>query len=158
MNKFKLFSYRFLYLLCGIILIYMTITGSECQDALNAIVPEVPGDIVGNWKLIEQTGSLQDICPDETVIFQTSGQAQLTCPNSNTITRNFEVVSNVLTYTQTSISYNMEYSNNNQELLLSGSNVDRNLKYQRVVTASDPVINAPLNKSNNFINSSDESR
>lgn len=158
MNKFKLISNRSLYFLCGLIMVYMTVTGSECQDALNALVPEVPGDIVGNWKLIEQTGSLQDICPDETVVFQSSGQALLTCPNSNTITRNFEVVNNVLTYTQTSISYNMEYSNNNQELLLTGSNVSRNLKYQRIVTASEPVINAPLDRLNNFINSSDERR
>ena len=158
MNKFKLFSNRILYLVCATILVYMTITGSECEDALNSLIPEVPGEVVGNWKLIEQTGSLQDICPDETVVFQSSGQAQLTCPNSNTITRNFEVVNNVLTYTQTSISYNMEYSNNNQELLLTGSNVSRNLKYQRIVTASEPVINAPLNKQNNFINSSDERR
>lgn len=158
MNKFKLISNRSLYFLCGLILVYMTVTGSECQDALNALVPEVPGDIVGNWKLIEQTGSQQDICPDETVVFQSSGQAQLTCPNSNTITRNFEVVNNVLTYTQTSISYNMEYSNNNQELLLTGSNVSRNLKYQRIVTVSEPVINTPLDRMNNFINSSDERR
>ncbi|HAY33658.1 MAG TPA: hypothetical protein PK536_06655 [Ignavibacteria bacterium] len=155
MKKNYLIGKGILSVLSISILMYLTITGSECEDALNAIAPDVPGDIVGSWKLTEQTGSAQDICPNETVVFQTSGQAQLTCPNSNTITRNFQVVNNVLTYTETSISYNVEFANSNQELLLTGTNVNRNLKYQKIVTAPDPIINAP---GTDFINSSDKRR
>jgi len=155
MNKHKSLYKGFLTFISVSIIFFLTITGSECEDALNSIAPDVPGDIVGNWKLTEQTGAAQDICPDETVVFQTSGQAQLTCPNSNSISRNFQVVNNVLTYTETSISYNVEFANSNQELLLTGANVNRNLKYQRVITAPEPIINAPQN---DFINSSDEGR
>ncbi|MBS1517068.1 MAG: hypothetical protein JSS91_03185 [Bacteroidetes bacterium] len=155
MNNKNTILKRILCTVCGILLIYLTVTGSSCQDVINAISPTIPSEYIGSWKLVEQTGSAQDICSNETVVFQSSGQAQLTCPNSNTITRNYEVSNNVLTYTETSVSYNAEFSGNQQVLTLRGANVNRNLKYEKIATDIKPVTDAP---ENNSINSSDERR
>ena len=129
----SIYNLKFLKLLVSLSLIALSITGSECNEILedNSVIPQ---EIVGDWKLIEQTGALQDICPDENVNFQSGGVATLTCPNASAITRNFEVVNSVLTYTQTNISYGLQILDNGK-LLLTGQNVSRNLKYEKIITA-----------------------
>ena len=48
---------------------------------------------------------------------------------------NFEFANNILTYTETSIAYDVEFSDTNNEIALYGRNVSRNLFYQRIVTS-----------------------
>lgn len=139
---------RLLKVFILIILIFITTTGGDCEKILTG-GGSVPSEMVGNWKLIEQTGALQDICTDETINFQSNGVAVLTCPNSTAINRNYSVSNNVLTYTETSVSYEIQFLNSNSELLLLGSNVSRNLKYQKVITADNSVKHVVTANSNN---------
>ncbi len=114
------------------ILIALPLTGSDCEKALvnNGNVPQ---QMLGNWKLVEQTGALIDICADETINFQVNGIAILTCPNSNSISRDFRVENDVLTYTQTSVAYTIQ-TLTNDSLYLLGQNVSRNLRYLKIIT------------------------
>ncbi len=139
-NKIELL--RFLILL---ILISFAVTAGDCEKILDG--GSIPSELVGNWVLIEQTGALQDICADETINFQSSGIAQLTCPNSGTRSRNFSVQNNILTYTETDVSYDIEFINNN--LNLYGRNVSRNLKYQRIITDNIPIVYEGITLSKN---------
>ncbi|MBX7043795.1 MAG: hypothetical protein K1X85_12930, partial [Ignavibacteria bacterium] len=91
------------------------------------------------WKLVLQTGAQQDICTDETVNFQDNGIAILACPNSQQISRQYTVSNNVLTYTETSIAYDVVFSNNQQTLELKGKNVSRNLTYSKQTTSPADV-------------------
>lgn len=133
------------------LLIFLSISGSECEKILqeNGTIPQ---EIAGNWKLSLQTGALQDICQNETVNFQLTGVAQLTCPNSATITRNFTVLNNSLQYTQTSVSYKIQ-TLNNDTLYLLGQNVSRNLLYLKI---SADEMNVPGDAKTNSSNSSDK--
>lgn len=115
--------------------ILLSLTGAECEKLLTNN-PNTPQEMVGNWRLVEQTGSLQDICINEVVLFQLNGIALLKCPEGMEISREFNVINNVLTYTQTSVTYNIE-TLNTQELFLIGTNVSRNLKYQKIITDTD---------------------
>lgn len=144
--KRKLKLYRFLIFL---LLISFSVIAGDCEKTLSGGGGEVPADLVGNWKLIEQTGALQDICNNETINFQSSGVAQLTCPNSTAISRNYSVQNNVLTYTETSVSYDIQFSNNNSNLILNGRNISRNLKYEKIVTDNVPVHSGKNNSVNN---------
>ena len=150
-NHFKLFLFK---LLPVIILVCMTAFGSDCENSSNSNGNTIPQEILGNWKLIEQTGALQDICPNETVVYESSGIATLTCPNANSITRNFSVSNNVLTYTQSGISYGLQILDNGN-LYLTGQSVSRNLLYQKV---TDSVINNSINKKAESNNSSEEGK
>jgi hypothetical protein len=125
---------KILQSLIALILISLSVTGSDCDKVLSNN-GSVPSDLIGEWQLVSQTGALQDICPLETVNFQSTMVALLTCPGSNPITRDFEISNDVLTYTQTSISYDVEITNENSELALYGRNVSRNLFYERNITA-----------------------
>lgn len=129
-------------------LISLIITGSDCEKILEG-GGNVPADIVGSWKLIEQTGAQQDVCPDEVANFQSGGVAQLTCPNSASINRDFSISENILTYTQTSVAYDVEFSNSNQNLMLYGRNVSRNLKYEKIVTDIFPSKKTEINTTSN---------
>ena len=84
---------------------------------------------------------MQDICPDENVNFQSNGIALLTCPNSTQISRDFNVSNNVLNYTQSSVSYDVVFSNNSQTLELKGKNVSRDLTYQKLSMNEAPPVN-----------------
>ncbi len=127
--KDKSMKGRVCLLLSAAALMYMMFSGSDCNELINQ--QSVPESLVGNWKLTLQTGALQDVCPEETANFQTSGTAVLTCPNSTSVSRSYSVSNNVLTYTETSISYDVVFSNNNQTLELKGKNVSRNLTYTK---------------------------
>lgn len=142
---------KLLHALTVLILISLSITGSECDKVLSDN-GNVPGILLGDWQLASQTGALQDICPQERVNYQSSFIAQLTCPGSTPITRDFEIENDVLTYTQTSISYDVEFSENDTKLALYGKNVSRNLFYEKVITSVNPP--APEEKTE-FNNSSE---
>ncbi len=126
-------------MMSAMILLFLMFSGSECNELLTE--PNVPQAMVGNWKLVLQTGALQDICPDENVNFQSNGIALLTCPNSSQVSRNYEINNNVLNYTETSVSYDIVFSNNDQTLELKGKNVSRNLTYQKLSMNELPPVN-----------------
>lgn len=133
------------------ILIMLSVTGSDCEKVL-VDDNTVPQELIGDWQLTDQTGAQQDICPQEVVTFQSTGIAKLTCPGSDEISRDFTLENNILSYTQTSIAYDAEFSEDNLNLSLYGRNVSRNLFYQKIVTAD---IQNSSNKKTDFINSSD---
>ncbi|MDQ3021331.1 MAG: hypothetical protein M3R36_12290 [Bacteroidota bacterium] len=118
-----------------ILLISLSLTGGNCEKILQND-PVVTGEIIGDWQLIEQTGALQDICDDETVNFSSTGIALLTCPNATSISRNYSIVNNELLYTQTTISYNIEFSQDFLVLYMTGIGVSRNLTYQKIITGN----------------------
>ncbi len=105
-------------------------------------------DLFGDWKLTSQTGALLDICPDEIVTFHSSMLAHLVCPGSDTIRRNFEIENDILTYTETSISYDIDITENGTKLSLKGRNVSRNLFYDKNIAASRNFNISKLNSNN----------
>ncbi len=151
MGKNNIKSVRIIQSFIIMTLVMLSVTGSDCDKVL---VDEgsVPQELIGNWQLTEQTGAQQDICPQEVVTFQSNGIAKLTCPGSDQIARDFTLQNDILTYTQTSIAYDSEFSDNNTKLYLYGRNVSRNLFYQKKVTAD--IKNGSSNNAD-FINSSD---
>jgi hypothetical protein len=149
-NRYKSIS-RVIQIFIVLILITLTVTGSDCEKVL-VNQNTIPQELIGDWQLKEQTGAQQDICPQEVVTFQSTGIAKLTCPGSDQIARDFTLENNILSYTQTSISYDAEFSDDNLNLSLYGRNVSRNLFYQKIVTAD---IQNDNNKKTDFINSSD---
>lgn len=113
-----------------LLLISFSFLGGNCDKILEN-QNDVPEEMIGDWILSAQTGALQDICDGEVVNFQSTGIAKLTCPQSETITRNFKVESGELTYTETSVVYSIE-TLNNDTLYLLGENVSRNLLYLKI--------------------------
>lgn len=149
-NKYKSIS-RVLQVFIVMILISLSVTGSDCEKVL-VDDNTVPQELIGDWQLTGQTGAQQDICPEEVVTFQSTGIARLACPGADQIARDFTFENDVLSYTQTSIAYDAEFSDDNLNLSLYGRNVSRNLFYQKIVTAD---IQNSSNKKTDFINSSD---
>ena len=149
-NKFNNYR-RIIQSIIIMILIMLSVTGSDCEKVL-VDDNTVPQELIGDWQLTDQTGAQQDICPQEVVSFQSTGIAKLTCPGSDEISRDFTLENNILSYTQTSIAYDAEFSEDNLNLSLYGRNVSRNLFYQKIVTAD---IQNSSNKKTDFINSSD---
>lgn len=141
-----------LHYLTVLILISFCLIGGDCEKVLENN-PGIPTRLVGNWVLDQQTGALQDVCPGENAVFQSDGVAQLTCPNEGSISRNFDVENNLLTYSQTSVSYEIEFIENDTEVWLYGTNVSRNLKYRKIITADTP---AAIPQNSDFINSSEK--
>jgi hypothetical protein len=139
----------FIASISAMLLLYIMFSGSDCSEVTNE--PSVPDAIQGNWKLVLQTGALQDICPDEIVNFQSSGIAILTCPGSEAISRDYTVSNDILTYTETSIAYDIVFSNNQQTLELKGRNVSRNLTYSKQSAALPDQISG----SGNYTTSAD---
>lgn len=132
-NNLKNNSFIMLMKTCLLGLIaFLPLTGGDCAKVLEGVNGNVPAEMVGNWKLIEQTGALIDICADETINFQSTGIAILKCPNSESISRDFRVENNTLTYTQTSVAYTIE-TLTNDSLSLLGQNVSRNLRYLKII-------------------------
>lgn len=154
MNFFLKNKHKIKWVLILFIFISFSFLSADCEKVL-VNNTNIPQEMVGNWLLIEQTGALQDICADETVTFESNGIATLTCPGSGSITRDFNVENNVLNYTETSISYNIEISTDNQFLSLYGIDVSRNLTYQKIITFNT-VSGEP--KKANFNNSSEFGR
>ena len=128
----KIKSFHFISVL---ILISLSVSGSDCDKLLdnNTIVPEA---IIGDWVLDTQTGALQDICSGETVKFQSTNIALLTCPNATTISRDFTIENTTLKYTQSAVSYEIDVLNNDT-LSLIGQNVSRNLVYLKIPSSEN---------------------
>jgi len=143
-NKIHNRIFRFILIF---FLIALPLAGSDCEKALISN-GNVPQQMVGNWKLVEQTGALIDICAGETINFQVNGVAVLTCPNSNSISRDFRVENNLLTYTQTSVEYSVQ-TLTNDSLYLLGQNVSRNLRYLKIITDDGFITNGDAQRLNN---------
>jgi len=146
-NRNRIFQFLLLFSFIAI-----SLTGSDCEKILENN-GNVPQQMLGNWKLVEQTGALIDICADETINFQVNGVAILTCPNSNSISRDFRVENDALTYTQTTVVYTIQ-TLTNDSLYLLGQNVSRNLRYLKIIT-DDAVL---TNRGSTVLNNSSEVR
>jgi hypothetical protein len=112
--------------------------GGSCQDVLNTILQPPPADLEGDWQLIYNAGTTNDICRGELVNFPstTGGVARLQCPGGTAIDRNYTVTGTTLEYTQTGTTYEIAFTQNN-ELVLDGSATNgRVLYYAAVVTGS----------------------
>lgn len=121
-------------IITALMLVSLTLVGSDCEDVINQIT-QPTGDLTGNWTLIYNAGTLLDICPGETVNFPNAsgGDATLTCPNQNGITRTYSVSGSTLTYTSSGIEYNVSFTQNN-ELVLTGINNNRILYYSNSIS------------------------
>ena len=129
----------FIYSLIVAGIMYLSITGADCEALLGAGGVNDTALAGTSWQLDRVTGALQDVCPGETVNFGSGGSADLTCPGSSTVSRNYTVNNSVLTYTQSGVTYNID-SLNNSRLVLRGTNVSRNLYYDRIVTTTNPPV------------------
>lgn len=107
----------------------LPLTGSDCEN--NVLGGGTTGNIIGTWNLTHMAGYLQDVCEGEQVTFDTTGTATLQCPNMNPITRSYTVSNNVLTYTETSIQYDVT-TLTNTTLVLTGKNIGRTLTYTKI--------------------------
>lgn len=131
---------RILKLILFLTLISFPLIASDCNNLLNnqAAAPET---FVGNWRLVQQTGALQDICPQENVVFRSDGVAELTCPEGETILRVYSISGTELNYDQTSLQYQYEFEENDQKLNLYGVNVSRNLFYEKITADNINKVN-----------------
>ena len=124
-------------IITALMLVSLTLVGSDCEDIINQINtgnctnPQFTGD----WTYIYNAGTLNDICPGETVNFpsSTGGTATLTCPNQTPVQRLYTVSGDVLTYTETSTEYNISYDDQ-CNLVLTGINNNRILYYSNTIT------------------------
>jgi len=126
------------------ILVYLSVftfafLGTDCQKIINSLT--TGQDITGNWQLVRQTGSQQDICLGETANFQTNNVALLQCPGQTQISRTYSTSNGILSYTETSIQYDYTVQTNNgtTQLILTGKNVNRTLTYNKMI-ADKPVV------------------
>lgn len=122
------------------------LVGSDCEN--NVLGGGTTGNIIGTWNLTHIAGYLQDICEGEQVTYDTTGTATLQCPNMNPITRSYTVSNNVLTYTETSIQYDIT-TLTNSTLVLTGKNIGRTLTYTKNPADSYSSYE-PENKNNGF--------
>lgn len=146
-------------IITALMLVSLTLVGSDCEDIINQVTqdPCTTGDITGNWTYIYNSGTLMDICPGEVVNFpnNTGGTATLTCPNQSGIARNYTVSGQTLTYTETSVQYQICFDSDGH-LVLKGLNTARTLYYSSSI--SDKKItegNVTNDKKASNINSSE---
>ena len=124
-------------IITALMLVSLTLVGSDCEDFINQINQEpcTGGDITGTWTYIYHSGTTLDICPGEVVSFpnNSGGTATLTCPNQSAINRNYTVSGQTLTYTDTSIEYQVCFDGSGN-LVLRGINTDRVLYYSSSIS------------------------
>lgn len=144
-----------------LMLVSLPFLGSDCEDVINQINqdPCAGGDITGNWTFIYNSGTLLDICPGETVNFpnNTGGTATLTCPNQSGISRNYTVSGQTLTYTETSMQYQVCFDNQGH-LVLNGINNNRILYYSSSISDKPQITNGNQDKITSNNNSSEIKR
>lgn len=120
-----------------LMLVSLPMLGSDCEDIINQVTqdPCTTGDITGNWTYIYNSGTLLDICPGEVVNFpnNTGGTATLTCPNQSGITRSYTVSNQILTYTETSVKYQICFDSDGH-LVLNGIGTGRTLYYSSSIS------------------------
>ena len=127
-------------------LIALPLSGSDCQQVLTGS----SGSIEGTWKLVYNSGSNHDICPGETVNFQTNGIAILQCPPYiQTINRNYTVSNGILTYTETGVEYRIDNVTAYDLQLTSLNGVNRVLNYSKVSITDYPMSSIPADTKNN---------
>jgi len=139
-----------------LIIISFSFIGSDCNEILENLSGGCTGnqvDLIGKWKFSQNMGGIRDICLGEIVEFTSGGTAYLTCPNQNTITRNYTVSNNVLTYTQTNIQYCI--TGDADELQLTGMNNNRVLYYVKVIVNDNISNQTPEQESVSSKNSSE---
>lgn len=144
-----------------LMLVSLPFLGSDCEDIINQVTqdPCTGGDITGNWTFIYNSGTLLDICPGETVNFpnNTGGTATLTCPNQSGISRNYTVSGQTLTYTETSMQYQVCFDNQGH-LVLNGINNNRILYYSSSISDKPQVSSGKSDKYISNYNSSEINR
>lgn len=147
-NSYLINGSRILKFFLLMILISFPLIASDCQKALTN-EQTIPDKFLGNWRLVQQTGALQDICPQEYVNFRSDGVAELTCPDSQTILRAYSLTNTELKYDQTSLHYEYEFTDSDQKLNLYGVNVSRNLFYEKVTADNTGAVKGSGNDQNN---------
>jgi hypothetical protein len=111
-----------------LILVSFSILGAQCEKLLEGTA----GDVGGSWLLVKMEGNLQDICLGESANFQ-NGTATLQCPNSTAITRSYTYENNVLTYTNSGVSYDVSFGSVNgiEKMIFRARGIERVLTYNR---------------------------
>jgi hypothetical protein len=112
-------------------LLWFPFSGTECDKSTATGTTSV----IGSWELVKMLGEAQDVCLGETAVFQQSGSATLTCPNSSPVQRTYTFSNDILTYTETNLSYSVVFKIENgvQKLILTGRNgVNRVLTYDQI--------------------------
>ena len=119
-------TFKFLLVL---VILSISVIGAECEKLLDSITP---GDVSGSWVLVKMEGNLQDICLGETANFQ-SGTVTLQCPYSTAITRSYTYTSNVLTYTNSGLIYDVSFGSVNgiEKMIFRARSIERVLTYNR---------------------------
>lgn len=142
------------FILVLIPLLYLTTTGADCEKLLTG-EGSVNQQLLGTWRMTSIEGSLQDICYNERVQFQSNNVALLQCPGGNEISRNYSATSSVLTYTTSGIEYDILNLTTTQ-VELRGRNVNRTLYYTKISAADNSKPSGQENMLNsNSKNSSD---
>ncbi len=106
----------------------LSLTGTECEKLLTQT-----GSIEGSWVLVKMEGNLQDVCLGETASFS-NGIATLKCPGQSAVSKNYTYSNNVLTYTSSGVSYDVNFSSVNgvpKMVLRASGSVDRTLTYDQ---------------------------
>lgn len=135
-------------------LLYLTTTGAECEKLLTG-EGSINQQLLGTWQMARMEGSLQDICYNERVQFQSNNVALLQCPGGNEISRNYSATSSILTYTTSGIEYDILNLSSTQ-VTLRGRNVNRTLYYTKISTSDNSQSSEQESMSNsNSKNSSD---
>ena len=152
--KFKIPLIRTFIILSFISLSFL---GADCNKLLNSNSDDI-ADVVGNWRLVQQSGAAFDVCDGETIQYSASHVALLQCPSQTAISRTVTVTNGTITYDETGIIYNytVNTSVNPAQLSLTGSNVSRNLVYNMVITTADS--HSGTGKDTKVKNSSDNLR
>lgn len=144
-----------------LMLVSLPFLGSDCEDVIKQVTQEpcTGGDITGNWVYIYNAGTLLDICPGEIINFpnNTGGTATLTCPNQSGITRNYTVSGQTLTYSETSMQYQICFDNQGH-LVLNGINNNRILYYSSSISDKPVSSNSDTYKNTLTNNSSEINR
>lgn len=122
-------------------LIALPIVGADCEDIINQIGQNPctgENTVAGDWTLIYNAGTTNDICPGENLVLpsSTGGTATLKCPNELAVQRNYTLSGTTLEYTQTGAQYQVQFTES-CEMVLSGINNNRILYY--ALTSSLPT-------------------
>jgi hypothetical protein len=117
----------FKYLLFMVILSF-AFTGTDCAKLLTA-----SGDVTGTWELVKMEGNLQDVCLGENAEFN-GGTATLTCPGVSPITRSYTFTNNVLTYTNSGVTYDVSFTTTNgvEKMIMRATGIERVLTYDKL--------------------------
>jgi hypothetical protein len=112
-------------------LLCFPLLGTDCSKLLDS----TPSTVTGTWNLVKMLGNAQDVCLGETAVFDGSGNATLTCPNSSPIRRTYTYSGDVLTYTTNNLSYTVTFKSENgvSKMVLTGRNgIERELTYDQI--------------------------